>query len=266
MADTGDWISDLNPSLPGANAAAGEGDDEIRLIKKVLKATFGNIDNKIYNAAGGEASSQDYTDMFAAVGGISAGFVKGMIMPFHGVGIPAGWQLCDGKNGTPDMTGRFMIGGDPDNGIAYDQPGGAVPNSDEDYTGYAGAHEHSLDIAAHPALAVENMPLHNHHVFVATTGVTSDAPPTWELTAETAPAAFSQEGGPTEDGDSGYNMSSEAATPTLGKTSPYGNQGTAELEHSGDTADVAAHKHDISGGSYPPFYSLRYIMYTGVEA
>lgn len=36
----------------------------------------------------------------------------GTIFPYVGdlEKIPAGWHLCDGTNGTPDLTGRFLEG------------------------------------------------------------------------------------------------------------------------------------------------------------
>ena len=39
----------------------------------------------------------------------SAEFVTGMILMFNGVTAPAGWQYCDGTNGTPDLRDRFVI-------------------------------------------------------------------------------------------------------------------------------------------------------------
>ncbi len=45
----------------------------------------------------------------------------GMIMLWYGAvsSIPAGWQLCDGSNGTPDLTNVFVIGANADyNGVA----------------------------------------------------------------------------------------------------------------------------------------------------
>lgn len=35
---------------------------------------------------------------------------KGVIIPFQGTQPPKGWALCDGKNGTPDLRGRFIFG------------------------------------------------------------------------------------------------------------------------------------------------------------
>lgn len=42
-------------------------------------------------------------------------FPKGIIVAWSGdiTKIPDGWNLCDGKNGTPDLRGRFIIGANP---------------------------------------------------------------------------------------------------------------------------------------------------------
>lgn len=36
---------------------------------------------------------------------------EGSIMAFHGDSIPEGWAICDGQNGTPNLVGKFLIGG-----------------------------------------------------------------------------------------------------------------------------------------------------------
>lgn len=42
----------------------------------------------------------------------SGTFPKGTILPYTGdlSTIPAGWALCDGKNGNPDLRDRFLVG------------------------------------------------------------------------------------------------------------------------------------------------------------
>jgi hypothetical protein len=41
----------------------------------------------------------------------------GLIAMWHGSisSIPAGWSLCDGSNGTPDLRDRFIVGASQDN-------------------------------------------------------------------------------------------------------------------------------------------------------
>lgn len=46
--------------------------------------------------------------------------------------IPAGWQLCDGTNGTPDLRSKFVKGAGP--GTAVDSTGGSV-NHTHDFIG-----------------------------------------------------------------------------------------------------------------------------------
>lgn len=55
------------------------------------------------------------------------------------VDIPAGWALCDGNNGTPDLTDVFVIGA----GTTYDpnDSGGSVDHT-HDFTG--DGHLHSI--------------------------------------------------------------------------------------------------------------------------
>lgn len=59
------------------------------------------------------------------IGGVSAVIPKGVIVMWSGAtsNVPAGWSLCDGSNGTPDLRNRFIVGA----GGAYSpsQTGGA---------------------------------------------------------------------------------------------------------------------------------------------
>jgi len=74
---------------------------------------------------------------------------SGIILIWSGaiVNIPAGYVLCDGNNGTPDLRNRFVVGaGDT---YAVDANGGAV-NHTHTFTG--DGHDHIItggpDIAA----------------------------------------------------------------------------------------------------------------------
>lgn len=48
----------------------------------------------------------------ADIESVFARFVSGMIIAFKGSSIPSGWALCDGSNGTPNLIGKFIRGGD----------------------------------------------------------------------------------------------------------------------------------------------------------
>lgn len=62
------------------------------------------------NITGGKVSMA--ADTAFTIGGISAVIPKGVIVMWSGATseIPAGWALCNGANGTPDLRDRFIVG------------------------------------------------------------------------------------------------------------------------------------------------------------
>lgn len=79
-------------------------------------------------------------------------FQNGMIILWSGaiVDIPSGFALCDGNNGTPDLTDRFVVGA----GLTFnpDDIGGSV-NHTHTFTGDGHSHNipAGLNLAAGPA-------------------------------------------------------------------------------------------------------------------
>lgn len=88
-------------------------------------------------------------------GGGGEGVPEGTVTVWSGTlsDIPDGWLLCDGNNGTPDLTDRFVVGAG--GGYSVDGRGGAE---------------------AH-ALSTSEMPSHNHGQNVDTSGNTGTHDP-----------------------------------------------------------------------------------------
>lgn len=94
------YIDGLNPSNPVGSDPVAFTDEHLRLIKSVLQSTFPNIAGAV------TASHTDLNHTVAyqvPVGGI-------ILWSGLHTAVPAGWQLCDGTGGTPDLRSRFVIG------------------------------------------------------------------------------------------------------------------------------------------------------------
>lgn len=79
----------------------------------------------------------------------------GVAMPYFGAleDIPANYAICNGQNGTPNLTNRMIVGagGDYERG----QTGGSIN------TQQAGQHNHPVSVEGH-ALTTAQMPPHTH--------------------------------------------------------------------------------------------------------
>lgn len=72
-------------------------------------------------------------------------FMIGSIILWSGTiaSIPSNWQLCDGTNGTPDLTIRFVLG------IANEGQRGVIGGSiNHDHTFSGDGHQHGISVAA----------------------------------------------------------------------------------------------------------------------
>lgn len=146
------YVNQLVISNPDGSDPKGQGDDHLRLIKNTLKNTFPNL-NAVVNATPAELNT--------LVGG-NAVFKTGMIILWSGSipTIPAGWALCNGTAGTPNLMDRFVVGA----GAAYA----------EGATGGSTAHFHSVSVGG-TALTVNQLPPHSHGPAAGSTGFITNA-------------------------------------------------------------------------------------------
>lgn len=178
--------------------------------------------------------------------------------------IPAGWKLCDGLNGTPDLRNKFILGATATGGTL---PPGSNGGSSSGTTNSGGSHSHSL--STNPAgdhthsiyvdafqLQVQHLPSHNHTMF-------SELDPGNVQTTGSYATRYGSYGG-----NSSYSISLMATGPGSGLTgSQGGNVGHAHTggsytagshSHSGSTDTHAGHTHTFS--FTPPYYALCFIM------
>jgi hypothetical protein len=269
-------IKDMNPLLPGTDGLAGEGDDQLRGIKADVQECFPEVDGLIenINATGdpGDTNPPDaatFTALFAKVAQLEANVgtaVIGEVKGWYGNAedIPAGWFICDGTNGTPNMIGRFML---MDNRAAgaytglpqYDiaSSGGNLPS--ELTTGEAGAVTATVNIDDH-LLLESNFPEHNHFVGFANASPTNTGP------ADATHSINTIDGG----GDGEYRLKRtngvyDSEEANAGLTSKYGTPGAADpISHVVSDVDIAAHTHTLDGASLPPWHAMYFIQYKGV--
>lgn len=102
-----------------------------------------------------DAATKQYADNL-----IAANFPRGTIIMWWGNrgDVPAGWLVCDGQNGTPDMRDRFPIGA----GLSFNQGAYAGNNSPVISQAQMPAHSHGVNDPGHGHGVYD--PGHNHSV------------------------------------------------------------------------------------------------------
>lgn len=154
MPDT--FTANYNMTKPEPNASRDtwgtKWNANLDTIDGVLKSLS---NNKLqYDPTNKQSSADvDFVGPRPRVGGkriVTTGYIPtGLIAMWSGAAnaIPAGWALCNGLNGTPDLRDRFIVGAGGGYGVGV--------------TGGATTHAHGIHATA---LAVEHLPPHSHAV------------------------------------------------------------------------------------------------------
>jgi len=185
---------------------------------------------------------------------VSAAFIHallpyGSVIAWYGraANVPSGWHICDGTNGTPDLTNRFIIGASTDD-LNSHEPATTVINSTSTSTvggsadSIVPAHNHSAvftgtQMVAHGHDVIVTDPGHLHSTDIAGTNVGGNI-----LVGGSGTAASG--GGATNANTTGITAvttASSAGTPA----------GTVTVANSGLSA---------VGANLPPYRALYYIM------
>lgn len=124
--ESAQYISQLDPANPLSTDSVSQTDDHLRTIKSALKNTFPNLDAPVSLTA----AQMSYP------------VPKGVIVMWSGalVDIPTGYALCDGTNGTPNLTDKFVVGAGAT--YAVSDTGGSINTS------MAGSHTHTINSAS----------------------------------------------------------------------------------------------------------------------
>ena len=173
-------------------------------------------------------------------------FVQGMIILWYGntSNIPPGFVLCDGNNGTPNLTDRFVVGA----GAAY-SPGATGGNDSQTLTvSQIPSHDHSLSASG----TTNSGGGHFHYAFRS--GNHGQQQNSSNMSANNYPGSGSGRGNLYES----YNISASGSVSNVGKTSDHsGHQhgfslsGSTGTKGGGNSVDIR-----------PKYYALCYIMKT----
>ncbi len=172
--------------------------------------------------------------------------------------VPAGWNLCDGTNSTPDLRGRFIAMSGGDAAYSDGQTGGS--NLQGLTTTAAGSHSHNVTVASagshnHTgstdgyALTNNDLPSHTHAFGSSLTVQTG---------TQTNYVAGSSSGSWTHVWDNPVGTQTGATGGGLAHTHPIETDGTHT--HSAVTDTAPNHTHTVSFDNRPEFYAIAFIM------
>lgn len=226
--ETATYINSLNAANPVSTDSVAQADDHIRLIKAAIKATFPNLTGPVL-----PTQAQ-----------LNTPIPSGVIVMWSGalLSVPAGWVLCDGANGTPNLRDRFVVGAGTT--YAVGATGGATSSSSAGGHTHtqvaAGGHDHTGAVGG-TTLTTAQMPSHTH---------------SWSGTSTSEDNNFTAGTKYLKEGSTVNNASFTETTTSVGSGESHDHTITAEGDHTHTINAVGDHTHTVT----PPYYALAYIM------
>ena len=278
MADNAQYIHELDLSEPRPDASAGEGDDQIRGLKRaVTQSMAGNGGGVAWDVVPGwnrdapdrydtplligpralnvlpaamDEIGGNMVDLDSRVVALEAGAAGAAVIPVGVIAmwsgaigaIPAKWVLCNGQNGAPDLRDRFIVAA----GTAYTV---GQKNTPAASTGAGTPHSHTGSTAEH-VLTVEQIPAHGHP---------------WYHKTNTENSTESQPSGGIVTGSAGASSVVAAVSTAPASTSGQqiggagGGKGHSHAFTGMSNEETHTHPIDVR----PAFYALAFIMYKG---
>lgn len=125
----------------------------ITALGAALSAGSFKITSLATPTASTDAANKAYVDAAIPIGGI-------IMWSGSVASIPSGWQICDGTNGTPNLTGKFIVHADADTGGTYNPGNTGGADSVTLTTAQMPSHTHSAG-----SLSTSTAGNHQHDTF-----------------------------------------------------------------------------------------------------
>jgi microcystin-dependent protein len=253
--ETATYIHQLEPANPAGTDQLAQGDDHLRMIKAVLKATFPNITGPVLKSQ----SELNSTGFSMPIGFIGVWYGSAET-------VPSGWAICNGQTVTrsdgggsitlPDLRDRVVIGA----GTAAPQGTQIGAATAAGSTGAAGSHTHSVSGGEHThsgtvqgtALTEAQLPSHKH-----ANGVT-DISSGLVFSRGSTPAATTTEDSIDNDGAQGTH---EGWTSSVGGGQAHSHGLTINSSsHSHTVGAGGEHTHSLTVSTLQPSTGLHFIM------
>ena len=202
---------------------------------------------------------------------------SGVIVMWSGsvASVPSGWYLCDGNNGTPNLTGKFVVHADADSGGTYAVGATGGANTVALATGELPSHAHNVGNLANTGAGDHS---HNFNANTGNSGNHSHSGSTSNTGSHYHTQYWSnQSGGNQRFHQMKYwseNHASNNAMASAGAHSHnFSTNASGDHSHNfnANTGNSGNHAHTISGSTgtegsgtghenRPPYYALAYIM------